>query len=145
MAFSDYLNLSVNFFSIFLAAVAYFLLGMFWYSETLFGSTWKNKGNIGVTKFSQVRLYASLICEFILDLVTALVLSLFIAMANTSGSRGGMLVGLWAWIGFTGAPQLLGVIWSHKSFKSFLIHSGFVLIGLLLMGAIIGYINDYSF
>lgn len=139
MAFGDYITMDINYLAVFIAAVAYFLLGWLWYSDYVFGK--EVMKNLPSQQYSGGRLAGNLVAEFILDLIIAYVLAIFISIVNISTWGQGMLVGLWAWIGFVGAPMLSAVVWSHKPFTHFLINAGFVLVGLLLMGGIIGYLN----
>lgn len=142
MELADYLSLEVNYLSVLLAAVVYFLIGALWYSPQLFGHHWmKHEGIHPDHHEPYVPGIGSYIGEFILDLLMAFVLALFIALADINSWGQGMLVALWAWIGFVAAPSLSALLWSRKSYKSFLINAGFVLVGLLAMGAIIGFMQ----
>lgn len=140
MALAENLNLHMHFFAVIVAAAAYFFLGTLWYSPKVFG-------NYRVGHHDEVHLIPPglglYIGEFIIDLVMAYILALLIELVRIQSWEEGVLIALWVWVGFVATTQLSALFWSNKTIKSFLINSGFVLVGLLLMGAIIGIMRIY--
>lgn len=129
-------GVTINYFAVFLAAAVYFLLGLLWYSPTLFGNSFKH----GIEWMEGHKpSYWSYIGEIIISFLIAQGLAIFIAISDV-GIYGGIVVALMIWITFVATTHFSAVLWSRKSFKHFCIHSGFMLIGFILMGAILGWL-----
>lgn len=146
-------EIHVNFLGVILAAAAYFLLGAIWYSPKALGGFWmKHEGpegdkyvgpsgdkHAGCDKCDMSKCcVSSYVGEFVLDLVSAYMLALFIGLTHAPTAKHGLIIGLLVWLGFLFPTQLSGVIWGKRSFKCFLVHILFLLVAFLVMGAIIG-------
>lgn len=144
MSLIENLNLHFGFIGVIIAAVVYFFLGGVWYSPKLFGSYHMKQHGLsqGSQEDQTTCCKFSLYAEFVIDLVMAYVLAIFINFAGGKGWADGALIALWVWIGFVATTHLSVLIWTRKTFTSFLISSGFVLIGLVVMGAIIGFVKS---
>lgn len=143
MALVENFNLHFGFIGVLVAAVVYFFLGGVWYSQKLFGPYHMKHHHEGTDPAQMKCGTSSLIGEFILDLIMAYVLAIFINFAGGKNWSDGLLVGLWVWIGFVATTQLSAVIWAKKSVMSFFVTAGFVLVGLLVMGSIIGLFKSF--
>lgn len=139
MSYSDFVTNGINYWGVLIATIVYYLLGALWYSPLLFGHAWAKHEGIEV---GEIKPHAGpFIGEFVLDFILAFVLAIFIAIAGINRWQDGMLLALWAWIGFVAVPHLSAVLWTGKSIKRFFINAGFPLIGMLIMGAIIGFMQ----
>jgi len=129
-------DIPVNHVAVLLAAVAYFVLGSIWYSPKVFGVMWMKHDPIyGETQTSNM--YFSYLGEAIISLIIAYILALFIEISHADIVIKGIVVALWIWLGFIATTHFSAVLWGRKSLINFFIHAGFLLAGLLLMGAII--------
>lgn len=136
-------DVPLNYIGILLAAVVYFIIGAIWYAPNVFGNRWKHDGEKG--EDSHVR-HCSICCrigsyvgEFIIALIIAYILSLFIEISQADEIGECLLVALWIWIGFIATTHFSAVLWGRKTIKHFLIHAGFMLIGLLAMASVISH------
>jgi hypothetical protein len=127
----------VNIFAVIIAAVIYFFLGGLWYSPKLFGHIWIEELKITAVKHDSL----SYILEGVIGLIMASILALFMSKMDLVNVGGGFLVALLIWVGFIATTGLSGVLWGKKTLKLFFVHSGFLLVTLLLMGMIIGLLS----
>lgn len=135
-------DVPINYLGVLLAAIAYFIIGAIWYAPSVFGSRWMRheKAQIGFLaeqpSSSHIGSYAG---EFIIALVMAYVLSLLIQVSLADEVVEGIAIALWIWTGFIATTHFSAVLWGRKTLKSFFIHAGFMLVGLIAMGSIIMY------
>ncbi len=137
------MNVSINYLSVLIAAIASMLVGFLWYGP-LFGKQWVRLSGLirsdldtaktkGMTKAYVLTLIGSLIMAYALDH------SLIFASAylQSSGVSAGVMAGFWTWFGFV-APVTLGIVlWEGKSWKLWLINNSYHLVSLLAMGVIL--------
>lgn len=129
-------HVSVNHLAVFIAAIVYFILGAIWYSPYLFRN-FQLKKEAWLPKRKGLEEAGGYIGEFILDLIMAYVLALFIKEHPVDSIWDGIGKAIWVWVGFVFTTHLSATIWGHKSWSHFVVHAVFMLIGLILMGAII--------
>jgi hypothetical protein len=126
----------VNWWAVVAAGVSSFVLGGVWYSPALFGNAWMKENNLSledVKKGNKARIFG---WSFVLSLLMAVNLAMFLADAKTDvawGMTAGFLAGIWVFAGIaiTGLFEL-------KSARYIFINGGYQLVALGLMGAIIG-------
>lgn len=139
----------INYLAILMAAITYFIIGAIWYAPGVFGNRWKHEGEghdecaHSLSEHPKCRRIGSYIGEFIIALIMAAILNLFIQISLADEVREGLLVALWIWIGFIATTHFSAVLWGRKTIKSFFIHAGFMLVGLLAMGAVIIIFENY--
>lgn len=135
-------NISVNFVGVLIAAIVYFVIGAIWYSRFLFADEFgrHHEPPIGETKEEiSSNKVGSYIGEFIISLIIAYVLSIILEISQAVTIIEGITVALWIWIGFIATTHFSAVLWARKTVRHFFIHAGFMLVGLLAMGAILMY------
>jgi hypothetical protein len=138
-------DVPVNYMAVIIAAVAYFILGAIWYAPTMFGSRWmKHEWGQQEQKSHFPRILAYL-GEMIIALMMAYILALFIEITHATDMLEGVVVALWVWLGFIATTHFSAVLWGRKTLKSFFIHAGFILLGLLIMGTLIPLLKFWAF
>ena len=137
-------DITINFLGILIAAAVYFLLGNLWYSKSLFGKVWRHHEGLHPVEPYQPSVGAY-IGEFVIALIIAYIFDLLMILTSANGVVDGLILASWIWVGFIATTQLSAVLWGKKTFKSFLIHDGFILCGFLLIGFILGFMKEYSF
>ena len=132
---------NVNYLAVLVAAVASFVLGWIWHSPFLFGKMWMKLSSMDKKKVDEHKksgkMGPSLFFQFVATVLMAYVLRYFIGYAQASTAIDGAIVGIWLWLGFVATTMIGMVLWEGKPFKLFLINSGHVLAGLIVMGAIL--------
>src|SRR5215510_16173464 len=129
----------INYLSVLVSAVLAFAIGGLWYSPFLFANQWVNAHGFTEEKVKEMQQSASkaysgsLVCMVFIALAMAVIagylhLALFVQ---------GLKLGLLAWGGFAFPLGLMATMFSDRRMIVFLIDTGYQLVYLLLMGAII--------
>ena len=129
-----------NWLEIVVAAVTAMVLGFLWYGP-IFGKYWMKLTGMTEAKMNEAkkkgmaRSYATMMVS---ALVMAYALSMFISKIGANSMMDGVLVGFWAWLGFAAPVQLSKVLWGSDTWELYYLETGYYLVSLVLMGAIIG-------
>lgn len=136
-------DIPVNYIGVLAAAIIYYLIGLIWYSPWTFGNQWgRHEGALEAKKeHPYTHTIISYIAEFIISLIIAYVLALLIQISQAEEIVEGITIAFWIWIGFIATTHFSAVLWGRKTVKHFLIHAGFMLVGLIAMGAVIVYVG----
>jgi hypothetical protein len=126
-----------NYIAVFVAALAYWLLGAVWYS-VLFHNAWMALEHVTPEQASGPVPVAPFIISFWLNLVIAFVLAQLCAWRNASTAARGAALGILIWIGFLGPVTYTTYMYELRPFQLFAINEFYVLVGMALMGAIVG-------
>jgi Protein of unknown function (DUF1761) len=137
---------SINWFAVLAAGISAFVLGGIWYSPALFGNAWMKENNLSIEKIKQGNMLKIYGIAFILSLIMAANLAMFLADPPSTcpegcgiktdlawGATAGFLAGLWVFC----AVAMHG-LFEHKSWRLICINGLYSVVGLILMGAIIG-------
>jgi hypothetical protein len=129
-----------NFIAIFVAAIVAWLIGAVWYSPLLFAKQWVaahefDEAKLAKMKSDAPRAYG---ISFVAFLVMAAVLSIVLNHIGAHDWRSGALWGAHIWLGFALTLGLIANVYSGKKFSVFLIDTGYQLVYLIAMGAILG-------
>ena len=130
----------INLLAIPVAALVAFLIGGVWYSNLMFAKLWMEAHGHTPEKLAammakQGRTYA---LSFIAFLLMATVLSIFLKYLHADTLQHGAGWGLHAWLGFALPLGFVAQLYSDKKFATFLIDTGYQLVYLVVMGAILG-------
>jgi Protein of unknown function (DUF1761) len=133
------LNLAVsgvNYLAVLVAAVAVYVLRTLWYSPSFLGKLWTAAAGLTEDKARQGNSGLIFGVSFLLELVAAFVLALFIGAEATlsSGLQTGFLAGLF-WVG-----TALGVVYlfERRSLRLWLLNAGYLTLAFTVMGGILG-------
>lgn len=119
------------------ATVVTFAVGALWYSSLLFGprSTRapssedpSRSPRIGQTAF------VSILCQLVMALIVAVLMSL----TGFGTLQYGVLLGFLVWLGFAAPLGLTGNVVSGDGIGTWFVDTGYQLVSLLVMGAILG-------
>jgi hypothetical protein len=128
---------NLNWLAIVAAALSMFVLGGLWYSKVLFAKAWMSAG--GLTEEDLKRGNAAKIfgLSFILSLVMAVNLAMFLNDPKTTalwGATAGFLAGF-GWVALS--IVMIG-LFERRNWKLMFINGGYVTIAFVLMGLIVG-------
>ena len=110
----------MNYWAILAAGVVSMILGMFWYSPSVFGTTWMKLAGIDMKKAAAAQkkgmkcMGGQIVAAFIATLVTAYVLSKLVTMFGYSTAGEALGLAFWIWLGFVGTTTLSSVLWEGK-------------------------------
>jgi hypothetical protein len=128
-----------NFLAIFVAAVAAFLLGALWYSPLLFANAWVKAHRHTPEKVAAMQKAAPKAygISFVCFCVMAFVLHLILGHMGVAGVVPGIMWGFHIWLGFAFTIGLTAHVYGDKPISAFLIDTGYQLVYLMTMGAIL--------
>ena len=129
--------ISISWLGVLIAAVAKFLIGFAWYSPILFVKPWLELTGLTNEKV-QAGLMRALIAESVGNLIMAYVLARFIAHYGSNDLIGGAFIGFMAWLGFVATVMANQIFYEQKPQQLIFINAGYMLVSLIVMGAIIG-------
>ncbi len=132
----------INFWAVFVSAIATMVIGFLWYSPILFATPWMRLMGFDPndkTKLAEMRKGAGKIygLSFVASLVSAVVLAKIIDIATVVTIPYGMKIGFAVWLGFVTTVQLTGALFGKQPTKLYLINTGYQLICYVVMGAIL--------
>ena len=129
--------MKTNFAAVFIAAIAYWLLGAVWYG-VLFSKPWMALENISIEQAKSMNPVLPYVITFVLNLLIAYALAQICIWRNANTAGRGASVGVLLWIGFVGPITYTTYMYEMRPKELFAINEFFPLAGLVLMGAIIG-------
>jgi uncharacterized protein YneF (UPF0154 family) len=133
-------HVHINYLAVVVATVAAFALGGIWYSPLLFAKQWVKAHGYTEERVKEMqqsagKAYAvSAVCQ----LLIALALAVLAGYLHLDHLGRGLKLGLLVWAGFAFPLGLMANVFSDKRITVFFIDSGYQLVYLLLMSAIIG-------
>ena len=129
-------EITINWLALAVAVVARMVLGAIWYSPPVLLKSW-----LAVSGVSEPEMKAGMPRALGFDLVGSIVMAFVlvhaIKYAGAAGVASGAAVGFLNWLGFVAVATLSATLHEHRSLKLWLISSGFQLVALLVMGAIL--------
>ena len=129
--------IQVNLVSVVVASVAAMGVGFAWYSNALFGKKWMKLTGRSEANMDKSGMMKTFGVTFLVTLVSAYILSMFIHYAGAYTIFNGAKTGLWAFLGFVLPTTLANHLFSKEPHELYVIVAGHHLVGLLLMGAIL--------
>jgi hypothetical protein len=121
---------------IILAALAAFVVGALWYSPIFFLKPWLRA--TGKTAPKGTGPLKAMGVMFLIQLIVAYVLSMVIAAMGAFSATTGMQTAAWLWLGFILCVAVSNELFEKRSWKLILINTGYQLVAMLAMGAILG-------
>jgi hypothetical protein len=117
-----------------LAAFAYMLIGMVWYSKPVFGKRWMR-----LVKMKSMRMEAKdMVAAFLAALVLAYILAFF--LKSVPSIIHALTTAAAIWIGFIATVTLNPVLWEKRPFALYLLNNAATLVQICAMAAIVYYI-----
>ncbi len=129
-------EIPIHFFALLVAAAAKMLIGALWYSPALFLNTWLRVSGITEEQL-KAGMVRALAIEFAGSLIMAFVLLHAVRYAGATTAAQGTAVGFFNWLGFVAVVTIGSVTYQRKPFQLFLVINGYLLISLLVMGALL--------
>lgn len=129
---------SLNWLSVIVATLVYFILGALWYSPVLFGNIWMKLRNLDPETMDQpnpiIYLYS-----FILQFIGVISLALFISALGVNSAGTGAFIGFGAGAGFVFSLAGATGIFTEVPMKLHFLDRGYHVVGLILAGLILGW------
>lgn len=132
-------HVHINYLAVVIATVAAFGLGGIWYSPLLFAKMWVaahgyTEEQVKAMQKSAGKAYGvSLVCQWLIALAIAVLVGYLHLVNLSQGLKLSMLI----WVGFAVPLGLMANMFTEKRITVFFIDTGYQLVYLLIMGAII--------
>lgn len=123
-----------------LAALAAFLIGALWYSPLLFANAWVRAQGFTPERLAamQATAWRAYVGSGVAFLVMGSVLRLFLAHSRADSAGDGAAWAFHAWLGFALPIGVMSYLYTDKPLALLLIDTGYQLVYLTVMGAILG-------
>jgi len=130
--------MKTNYPAVIVSAVVYWLLGAVWFG-VLFTKPWMALEGISEAQAQAMPhpVYPYVV-SFLLNLVIAFVLAQLCAWRSANTAARGASLGVLLWLGIVGPITYTTHMYEMRPANLFFINEGYVLVGLLVMGAILG-------
>jgi hypothetical protein len=122
--------------AIIVAAIIPMVLGALWYSPILFAEPWMRA--VGRTREELGDASIGYLLSAIGAFLSAYVLARIVKWAEVDDLWNGALVGVFVWAGFVATALGVTTFFAGRSRTLWLINSGYQLVSLVLMGALLG-------
>lgn len=129
-------EIPINLFAIISAAAAKVLIGALWYSPALFLRNWLHLTGITEEEM-KAGMGKAIAVDVVGSLIMAFVLLHAVRYAGATTAAQGTAVGFFNWLGFVVVVTIGTVTYERKPFRLFLLNNGYLLISLLVMGAML--------
>ncbi len=130
------LTFEVNWLAVILGTFLNMGLGALWYGP-LFGKPWMEAVGLSLDDIKNNPSKLPYPMAIFNSFIMAFMLANVIIWADVSSLGGGMLMGVFMWIGFTGFSFGVNHAFELRSPFVWLINSGMYLVGLIIMGAVL--------
>ena len=122
-----------------LANCWFIVIAFIWYLPQVFGTRWAALAGRPLPTAGQIP-PTTYVISIAVALVTAYVLAVIEGGLGAKGVADGAVVGFLAWLGFVATTSYGSVLWEGRPTTYWTINAGQALVGLVVMGAIIGYL-----
>jgi hypothetical protein len=129
-------DVDLNWVAIIVATIIPMVLGALWYSPILFAEPWMRA--VGRTREELGDASIGYLLSAIAAFLSAYVLARIVKWAEVDDLWNGALVGVFVWAGFVATVLGVTTFFAGRSRTLWLINSGYQLVSLVLMGALLG-------
>ncbi len=138
------MEVEINYWAVFLAAVSSMIVGSIWYAESVFGRVWKKLAKLDEKTMSK-GVAPIMILTFVLSLVTAYVLAHVSYLSNAffqhSFMQDAVTTAFWLWLGLVLTRILTHNLFEHRPAKLNVLAIGNEFVTIMVMGVIIGWLH----
>ncbi len=132
---------NINYLAVVAAAVASFILGAVWYGTALFGKSWQVELGFSDEYLKEGNMAKIFGSSFVLMLIMALGMAMLVqghSEGEAIGWKQGLYHGLYVGIFFVATSMGINLLYQRRSIKLWAIDSGYQIVFLAIMGAILG-------
>ncbi|MBI4092359.1 MAG: DUF1761 domain-containing protein [Candidatus Kerfeldbacteria bacterium] len=129
-------SVTLNYWAILVATVAAMIIGYVWYAMPVFGRAWmrligKQEADLKTGRGPAMGVMV------VMAFVKSYILVHFVSYANATTVTGGIVTGLWLWLGFVFTTIAATNVFAQRGWKLTFLDSGYHLVSLAVMGAIL--------
>jgi hypothetical protein len=131
----------VSWFAVIFSALAGMVVGMAWYSKSLFGTQWAKEMGWSQKdmdkKMKEGSMGKTMAVNFIFTIIMAFVLANVLALSGATTIGTAAVAAFWLWIGFILPLLVGGMLWEGKSQRLLTINAAYWLVSMVIMAAVI--------
>jgi len=140
------MEVDINMWGVFWAAVSSMVIGSIWYAKGVFGAAWMKLAGVDEKKMREDMDWTPMAAMFVLALVMAYVLAHVAYLSaeffiDKSFHYAAVSSGFWMWLGFVVTTTLGTGLFSGTRKKLMAINLGNWLVTLVVMGWVIGFVG----
>lgn len=131
----------INYFTVGVATIAYFLVGSLWFS-TLFGNSWAQEleqHGVTIKAPHMATMILKMLQTLLGNFITCVAVAFLIHVLGITTAIKGLYLGLVTAFGFVATSMGVANTWEGKSLKLTLIDAGYPIIGIILSSVILSY------
>jgi uncharacterized membrane protein (DUF485 family) len=128
---------TLNWLAIVVSALLFFGLGAIWYSPKVFGTVWMKETGITKERAQKANMPKIMGLTLLFSFIMALNLALFMNSPEIGASQGAMY-GFFTGFGWIAMAIFVTGQYEFRSTRYMLIHAGYNIVGLTLMGLLLG-------
>lgn len=129
----------LNWLHVFVAAIAYFVVGALWYSPVLFSKAWVKAHQIDMSnkEAAQKGMAAMMAGSFLLMFVSTIGLGIVYQLIPAVGLSGAVKTGLFVGLCFSTTAVAIGYLYNKKPLAAYLIDCGYHIVGLIVASIVL--------
>lgn len=129
----------VHYVAVLIAALSSMVVGFLWYSPLLFAKPWMKLSGLDEKSMNAAKknMPMTYTASFFMSLVMAYVTAILINSLLVSTLQEGLMLALLVWLGFVATTMVTGVLFQRVPWKLFFINSGYQLVSMLVVSAIL--------
>ncbi len=122
----------VNLVAVCVSVVFTMLLGMVWYSKSVFGTAWMQLSGLTDTDFANVNMKRSFGIGIVASAIMAYMVNAVVMMTGASSVSEVLTVAFYVWLATVIPGELHGMAWEKRPFKLLLINASNALLTYLI-------------
>jgi len=128
--------MKTNYLAVIVSAIVYWLIGGAWFA--LLGKQWMKAEHMTEEQARGMNPAVPYVVSFLLGVLIAFVLAQLCAWRNATTAARGASLGVFLWLGIVAPVTYTTSMYEMRPPILFLINEGYVLVGFMVMGAILG-------
>lgn len=136
------MELSVNYITVLIAAIASMAIGALWYSPLIFGKLWMALSGLSEGRLAELKargMGKMYTVNFVAALVMAYVLAHFVQVWGVFSLANAVELAFWTWLGFIATTMLGSVLWEGKPILLYVINVSYYIVSLIVMTGILAW------
>lgn len=135
---------NVNVWAVIISVVISMVVGMLWYSNFLFGKTWRTLMGVSDVEAAEgsKKMWKPMSINFVASLIMFFVLGRALFLSGTMSTAGSVSLAVLLWLGFIACTMIGMVLWEKKPWNLYFIVAGYHLVNLILAGLVFGAFNS---
>jgi hypothetical protein len=127
----------VNIVSVLIASVAQMIVGMIWYSPSVFGKAWMHEIGFAENDCKNCDMKKAMGTGFLGTLVGTYFVMIALLLLGPRDLNEGFMIAFVLWAAVAVPIGLSGVAWEQRTLKLFAINAAYTLVGLLVAVAVL--------